>query len=86
MHKTKTLRKSKVMLHRRRQSYSLHKNIKTEYSYYEIAKDVETRFDTSKHELDRPLPKGKNKKVIPLMKNALVTTGNIIITIITVAR
>ena len=30
--------------------------------------DVETRFDTSNYELDRPLPKGKNKKVIGLMK------------------
>ena len=28
-----------------------------------IAKDVETRFDTSNYGLDRPLPKGKNKKV-----------------------
>ena len=26
--------------------------------------DVETRFDTSNYELDRPLPKEKNKKVI----------------------
>ena len=33
------------------------------------AEDVETRFDTSNYELDRPLPKGKNKKVIGLMKD-----------------
>ena len=40
----------------------------------DIAEDVETRFDTSNHELesksiDRPLPKGENKKVIGLMKD-----------------
>ena len=28
--------------------------------YKEIAEDVETRFDTSNYELDRPLLKGKN--------------------------
>ena len=39
--------------------------------YKDIAKYVETRFDTSNHELDRPLPKGKNKKVIGLMKDEL---------------
>ena len=36
--------------------------IKTEDIYADIVKDVETRFDTSNYELDRPLPKGKNKK------------------------
>ena len=30
--------------------------------YKNIAKDVETRFDSSNYELDRPLPKGKKKK------------------------
>ena len=30
--------------------------------YKDIAADVETRFDTSSYELDRLLPKGKNKK------------------------
>ena len=30
--------------------------------YQDIAKDVETRFETSDFELDRSLPKGKNKK------------------------
>ena len=29
--------------------------------YKDIAKDVETRFDTSNYELDRSLPKGKDK-------------------------
>ena len=33
--------------------------------------DVEIRFDTSNYELYRPLPKGKNKKVIGLMKDKL---------------
>ena len=36
--------------------------IKTCDTYKDIAKDIETRFDTSNYELDRPLPKGKNKK------------------------
>ena len=36
--------------------------IKTNDVYKDIAKDVETRFYTSNYELDRPLPKGKNKK------------------------
>ena len=30
--------------------------------YEDIAEDVETRFDTSNYELDRPLPNTKNKK------------------------
>ena len=33
--------------------------ITTDDSYKDIAEDVETRFDTSNNELDRPLPKGK---------------------------
>ena len=45
--------------------------IKTEDIYKDIAEDVETRFDTSNYELDRLLPKGKNKKVIGLMKDEL---------------
>ena len=36
-----------------------------------FAGDVETRLDTSNHEVDRPLPIGTNKKVIGLMKNEL---------------
>ena len=36
-----------------------------------LEKDAETRFDTSICELDRSLPKGKNKKVIRLMKDEL---------------
>ena len=33
--------------------------------------DVKARFETSYYEFDRPLPKGKNKKVIGLMKGEL---------------
>ena len=36
-----------------------------------IARDFETRFDTSNHELEIPLSKVKDKKVIELMKNEL---------------
>ena len=35
--------------------------IKTDDIYKVIAEDVETRFDTSNYELNRPLPKGKNE-------------------------
>ena len=45
--------------------------IKTDDIYNDIAEDVETRFDTSNYELDRPLPKKKKKKVIGLMKDEL---------------
>ena len=44
-------------------------NIKTEDFYKDIANDVEKRFDMSNYEVDRPLPTGKNKKVIGLMKD-----------------
>ena len=46
-------------------------NIKTEDFYKDIANDVDKRFDTSNYEVDRPLPTGKNKKVIRLMKDEL---------------
>ena len=39
---------------------SLIVHVKTDI-YKDIAEDVETRFDTSNFELDRPLPYGKNK-------------------------
>ena len=45
--------------------------IKTNDIYKDIEEDVETRFDTSDYELDRPLPKAKNKKVIGLTKDEL---------------
>ena len=46
-------------------------NIKTEDFYKDIANDVEKRFDTSNYEVNRPLPTGKNKKVMGLMKDEL---------------
>ena len=46
-------------------------NIKTNDFYEDIASDVENRFDTSNYEGKRPLPTGKNKKVIGLMKDEL---------------
>ena len=46
-------------------------NIKTEDFYKDIANDVYKRFDTSNCEVNRPLPTGKNKKVIGLMKDEL---------------
>ena len=49
-------------------------DIKTEDFYKDIADDVEERFDTSGYcdkPCSRPLPVGKNKKVIGLMKDEL---------------
>ena len=46
-------------------------SIKTNDFYKDIANDVEKRFDTSNYECDRPLPIGKNKKVVELMKDEL---------------
>ena len=46
-------------------------NIKTEDFYEDIANDVEKRFDASDYEIDRPLPTGKNKQMIELMKDEL---------------
>ena len=47
--------------------------IKTEDFYSDIFEDVDKRFDTSSYVivLNRPLPTGKNKKVIGLMKDEL---------------
>ena len=42
-------------------------HVKTEDIYKDIAEDVDTRFDTSNVEIDRPLPMGKNEKVIGLI-------------------
>ena len=47
------------------------KNVKTDDIYKDIPEYVETRFDTSNYELDKPTSKGKNKKVIRLMKDEL---------------
>ncbi|XP_057300808.1 uncharacterized protein LOC130636808 [Hydractinia symbiolongicarpus] len=48
-------------------------HIRTEDIYRDIADDVKTRFDTSAYSKDddRPLPIGKNKKVVGLMKDEL---------------
>ena len=56
------------MLYEYRLFHCIHKN-----GWYleEIVEDVETRFDTSNYELDRPLPKGKKKKLIGLMTDEL---------------
>ena len=46
-------------------------NFKTNNFYKDIGNDMESRFDTSNYEANRPLPTGKNKKVIGLMKDEL---------------
>ena len=63
--KTKLWRKSRIMFHGYRQLDNLHKK---EDIYIDIAKDVKT----SNYELEKPLPRGKNKKVIGLMKDEFV--------------
>ena len=45
--------------------------IKTHDIFKDIAGNLEIRFDTLNYELDRPFPKGKNQKVIGLMKDEL---------------
>ena len=56
-------------------------NIKMNNFYKDIANDVECEFDTSNYEVHRPLPMGKNKKVIVLMKDELA--GKIITEFVT---
>ena len=46
-------------------------HIKTEDFYNNIANDDKKRFDTSNYDVNRPLPTGKNKKVIGSMKDEL---------------
>ena len=55
--------------------------IKTEDIYINIVKHVEARFDTSNFKLVRPLPKGKNKKLISLIKGKLRRKNNIVCSI-----
>ena len=50
-------------------SFVMH--IKTNDFYKDISDDVDNRFDTSNYEVKRPLPIGKNKKNIGLMKDEL---------------
>ena len=56
-------------------------NVKLCYMDEDIAGDVENRFDTSNYEVNRPLPTGKNKKVIGLTKDEL--GGKIIMEFVT---
>ena len=69
-------------------SFVMH--IKTNDFYKDIANDVENRFNTSNYEVNmsetsalarRPLPTGKNKKIIDLMKDEL--GGKILIEFVT---
>ena len=66
------LRKSKL-----HQSFIVY--TKTDDFYKDVAEDVENRCDTSNYELNRPLPKGKNKKIIESMKLELGKKNNDII-------
>ena len=45
--------------------------VKTDNIYKDIAEDAEKIFDTSNFEIDKPLPKEKNEKVIGLIKDEL---------------
>ena len=45
--------------------------IETDDVYKDIPEDVKKRFHTSNYELERPLPKGRNKNVIDLTKDEL---------------
>ena len=46
-------------------------SINADEIYKQISKGVETRLDISNYELQRSLPKGKNKKIVGLMKDEL---------------
>ena len=45
--------------------------IKTDDTYKDITQDVEIRFDTSNQQLERPILKEENKKVIHFIKAEL---------------
>ena len=60
-------------------TYSCIMNIKTNDSYKDISNDVEKRFDTSNYEVNRPLPTGKNKKVIGLMKDEVKSLQDLLL-------
>ena len=52
--------------------------IKTEDSYYiDIEKDVETRFDASNNELERPLLRGKKRDTSVIFKSFAPFTESI---------
>ena len=46
-------------------------NIKTEDTYEYIANEIQKRFYTWNYAIERPLPIGKNKKMIRLMRDEL---------------
>ena len=46
-------------------------HVKYEFTYENLAEDVETRFSTSNYKVDRPLATGKNQNFIELMKKKL---------------
>ena len=50
-------------------SFIMH--IKRKDFYKDIADEVEKKYDTSNYTVKRPLPMGKNKKVIGIMKDEL---------------
>ena len=52
-------------------THSLIVYIKADDIYKDIAEDAECRSDTSNYELNKPFPKGKNKKVIGLITDEL---------------
>ena len=66
--KSKYGEKIKTVSYGYRQFYYIY--IKTDGIYKDIV-DLETRFDTSDYALKRAVPKGKNKKVIGVMKDEL---------------
>ena len=56
-------------------------DIRMDDFYKDITNDVECKFDTSNYEVNKPLPKGRNKKVIGVMKGEL--GGKIITELVT---
>ena len=67
--KPKYKKKDTKLLYMDTDSFIVYRQTKSIYP--EITKDVETRFYTSKDELDKSLPKGKNKNIIVLTKDEL---------------
>ena len=46
-------------------------HVKTDDIYKDIAENVETKYGASNFELESPLPKGRNKELIQVMKYKL---------------
>ena len=51
-------------------------NVQTEDFYKDIANNIEKKYDISNYVHKRPLPMGKNKKVIGLMKDGKIRRKN----------